>query len=341
MIRLPVSGQDLAATRLTYSPLWESILSFQALARPERHTLPVPWTAHLSRAASRLDMRPIGAALADHRVLFDFLFPLPLGPDAAFSDQVEQLRATAPEDVAGQVGWHYESMEEAPPPALRPFVDRPRHSIERLASALASYWEEVFRPHWSRVRAALESDLLHRSRVLASEGAASMLHGLHPDVRWRDDGLDVDRRPDWEVEAERPGVMVVPSAFGWPNVVAGTLGGMKIVVYPARGLGTLWEQRPHGRHGAVEALLGPTRARLALALRGPMATSDLAAVLGGGGSSVSYHLGHLRRAGMVEWHREGRRVVYRLSSLGVGLLRLWDLDEPAGDAGGGEEHRPA
>jgi DNA-binding transcriptional ArsR family regulator len=341
MIRLSLSTGDLSATRLTYSPLWESVLSYRGLSRPAPQRLPVPWTVQLSRDASRLDLRPLAAALADHRVLFDFLFPVPDGPDALFSDQVDQLRACAPDDVAGEIERHYGGMGETPPPPLRPFVDRPRHSIDRLASALISYWDRAFRPHWPRVRAALESDLLHRSRILAAGGAERMLQGLHPDVRWRDGGLDLDRPFEWDVEAERPGVMVVPTAFGWPNVIGGTMEGVKLVAYPARGLGALWEQHPPGRHEAAEALLGSTRARVTLALRAPMATSDLAAVLGVGGSSVSYHLGHLRRAGIVEWHREGRRVVYRLSSLGTGLLRLWDLDAPD-DAGSDDEaYRPA
>jgi DNA-binding transcriptional ArsR family regulator len=341
MIRLSLSARDLAATRLTYSPLWESILSFRAFTSPARRPLPVPWTAQLARAASRLDLRPLEAALADHRVLFDFLFPLPAGPDVAFPEQIEQLRAIASDDLAGEVCWHYESMEEVPPPALRPFVDRPRHSMERLASALLAYWDQAFRPYWPGVRTALESDLLHRSRILAAEGPVRMLQRLHPEVRWRGHGLDLDRRADWEVQADLPGVVLVPTAFGWPDVVAGTLGGVKIVVFPARGLGGLWERRPPDQREAVEALLGPTRAKLALALRAPMATSDLAAMLGVGGSSVSYHLGHLRRAGIVEWHREGRRVVYRLSSLGTGLLRLWDLDLLADAGAEGSEYRPA
>src|SRR5437867_4613583 len=103
MIRMPVSGQDLAQTRLTYSPMWEAILSYRAVALPDRDTLPVPWAAQLRRDAARMDLRPLCAALADRTVLFDFLFPLPTSHDVTFADQIEQLTAQRPHEVAHQV----------------------------------------------------------------------------------------------------------------------------------------------------------------------------------------------------------------------------------------------
>jgi len=341
MIRLRTSADDLAATRLAYSPLWETILSYKAVAHPRGRPFPVPWIALLDRAASRLDLRPLWAVLSQREVLFDFLLPVPPGPDPAFTEEVDRLRATPTEEVAREVGSYYESMDQAPPPSLRPYVARPRQSIDRLASALTSYWEEAFRPHWPGVRAALEADLLHRSRILAAEGTVAMLRGLHPQVHWRGGGLDVDAPTDWDVTTARPGVLLVPSAFSWPAAIAGTIDGVKVVTYSARGLGTLWDGHPvDGQEGrAIQALLGSTRARVILALRAHMATTDLAGILDVAESSVSYHLGHLRRAGLVEWNREGRRVVYRLSTLGAGLLGLWGLDEPPRDGTGLDGHQ--
>src|SRR5947207_726908 len=197
MIRMPVAAQDLAETRLIYTPLWEAVLSYRAVACPDRPTLPVPWAMQLGRDAARIDLRPLRAALADRTVLFVFLFPMPSGHDVGFDEQLEQLRATDPDDVAEQVIWHFESMDEAPVPELRPFLDRPRSSIDRLASALTSYWEGAFRPHWPRLRAVLEADLLHRGKVVAVHGAAPMLRGLHPEIPWREHGLDIDRPVDW------------------------------------------------------------------------------------------------------------------------------------------------
>ena len=55
----------------------------------------------------------------------------------------------------------------------------------------------------------------------------------------------------------------------------------------------------------------------------PSTTTELARVLGASPGSVSQHLSRLRRAGLVEPHRVGRRVYYRLSSSGESLLGVF------------------
>ena len=65
----------------------------------------------------------------------------------------------------------------------------------------------------------------------------------------------------------------------------------------------------------LRLLADATRLRLlALLAEGPQDVTTLAAKVDASRSSVSQHLGRLRWAGLVTARREGRRMIYRLSS---------------------------
>ena len=58
-------------------------------------------------------------------------------------------------------------------------------------------------------------------------------------------------------------------------------------------------------------------------LPGPTTTTELAHQLRLSPAAVSAHLSRLRTAGLVEPHRNGRKVYYRLSYAGESLLRIF------------------
>jgi DNA-binding transcriptional ArsR family regulator len=60
-----------------------------------------------------------------------------------------------------------------------------------------------------------------------------------------------------------------------------------------------------------------------ICLVAPTTTTELARVLSASPATISQHLARLRRAGLVEAHRRGRRVHYRLSTNGEALLELF------------------
>jgi DNA-binding transcriptional ArsR family regulator len=110
--------------------------------------------------------------------------------------------------------------------------------------------------------------------------------------------------------------------FNWPQVsVSKATSSQTILLYPARGTATVWEDGVCAAgSAAVEELLGAPRARLLAVLRSPATTTALAWRLGVTPSAVSQHLAVLHRGGLVDRRRSGRCVLYETSQLGLALL---------------------
>jgi DNA-binding transcriptional ArsR family regulator len=70
--------------------------------------------------------------------------------------------------------------------------------------------------------------------------------------------------------------------------------------------------------------LGAGKARLILALDSPLSTGELAHKLAVTAGAVSQQLGKLHQAGLVESHRSGKHVFYRLSERGHKLVDLFN-----------------
>ena len=116
-------------------------------------------------------------------------------------------------------------------------------------------------------------------------------------------------------------MLLVPSAFSWDRPATITDPPWQpTLVYPARGVGTLWEEG-EAAPDALAGVLGATRAALLSALDAPRSTTDLARLLGLSPGGASQHLTALRAAGLVTARREGRSVLYARTALGDGLVR--------------------
>jgi DNA-binding transcriptional ArsR family regulator len=89
------------------------------------------------------------------------------------------------------------------------------------------------------------------------------------------------------------------------------------VIYRARGVADLLGPTSAIRApGALDRLVGGTRAEVLRAPAVPATTSQLVAVLGRGPGSVGGHLAVLREAGLVERARVGHAVWYARTPLG-------------------------
>lgn len=213
------------------------------------------------------------------------------------------------------------------PATLAPLGASPADAVARLCDLLDRYWQLALADHWPKDACTTAG---RRALPGATDGrrrrrAAVRRH--RPECPGDGEALHIDKRADATLELHDQGVVLVPSLFVWPQVIVITDPGWQpTIVYPARGVGTLWEQVPRDATGALGALLGDGRAAVLRRLDEPWSTTDLARTLRLAPSGVSAHLATLREAGLVHGHRVGRSVLYMRSPLGDALAG-------AGDAG--------
>ena len=314
MIAYRFGRDDLLRTRFAISPLFELAASVRVLRDPGGHSVHLPWVRDARARLAGLDYALIDALHPSGPYAPDFISPPPLTPLPVFEEELERVRATPPERVRLELGWTFEGREV--PAVARPLLEDPEHELAALADLMAEYWARALAPWWELIRAVLEADIRQRARHLAGGGALELFAGLHPDVRWHDGALLVDRSHEAEVELAGRGLQLVPAAFGWPRV-----GAMfdppwqPALIYPPRGVGELWAPAREDA-AALGELLGRRRAGILVALGAEATTTELARRLAASPAGVSEHLGVLRRAGLVRARRDGRAVLYSRTAAG-------------------------
>ena len=95
------------------------------------------------------------------------------------------------------------------------------------------------------------------------------------------------------------------------------------MTYSARGSGNWFSEILPDPEEQLRVVLGDAPARLLIALCEPDHTSNLAKRLYLTAGAVSQQLKRLHHAGLVESHRSGYKVYYRLSERGLKLLALF------------------
>src|SRR5207248_365905 len=130
------------------------------------------------------------------------------------------------------------------PQALEPLVEDPPSGVESLADLLRAYWDRALAPHWPRLRAVLEGDVLYRARRMADGGAQLLFADVHPNLSWSDGILRIEKPYDETLDLEERGLLFVPSVFTGPKVVLITDPRWQpSIIYQPRG----------GRRGACQA----------------------------------------------------------------------------------------
>ncbi|MEU8341631.1 DUF5937 family protein [Spirillospora sp. NPDC048832] len=319
MIEFVFAPDDVARVRFAFSPLWEMVRSLRVLADPSGHALHLPWVRTVRPRLRGLGLEPLREVVGAAGYIPDFLTPPPETPLPDLGAELETVRATPPEVVAAELRWA--GPGSRPSPARVALATEPERTLAHLADLLERYWAVAVEPFWPRVRDLLEGDVLRRAGALAAEGAAGVFGDLHEAVVWRAGTLNVDRRWSFRGELAGRGILLVPSAFVWPQVSVMVPPYQPMLSYPPRGVATLWETGwpDEPRADALAALIGRRRADLLAALARPAATTDLARRLGVTAGAVSQHLGVLRACGLVTGHRMGRRVLYVRTPAGDAL----------------------
>ncbi|GAA2402828.1 ArsR/SmtB family transcription factor [Nonomuraea africana] len=314
---------ELAATRFAISPLSETVSGLQQLGDRDRHAVNLPW---LRWAADELARRPLDLSrtwpliVSDRPGWPEFLIPAPLGAVASIEDDLAALRRTTARQVRTSLRRVFGGEL---PGAVEELAARPAAGLRAIAAELRAAHDRLIAPHWSRIRAVLDADVIYRAKHLAAGGAERLFTDLHPDLRWREGKLMMEGarwRSEHVVNRGPGGLVLMPVVLGSPYVsIKKSTSTQTTVRYPARGVGALWTAGTRAPAGSAVRLLGRVRAELLEALRSPATTTDLARAFGVTPSAVSQHLGVLRESGLVARERSGRHVLYMTTPLGAAL----------------------
>ncbi|MDX3660734.1 DUF5937 family protein [Streptomyces sp. ID05-26A] len=304
MIEFVLGESDLVDVRFAVSPLNELTLSLRVLKDPAKYPLHLPWV----RTIRDVDTEVLLALSTDRGWTPDFLSPRPVTPFTRFEDEFAALHEIR------TLRRDYRAVFGEVPAVLR---DR-----RRVLDALETYWHAALSPRWDRMRAVLEADIAHRGRAMAQHGLGTMLSGISERISFRPPVVQVRIAgvPPRRVEAGGQGLTLVPSVFARRTAVPVDPGAPPLLIYSARGAGTVWET---GRSSGPEALvgvLGQVRADLLAELAQPCSSTDIARRTGVTTSAVNQHLRALRDAGLLASQRHGRSVVYARTELGDALV---------------------
>ncbi|MFD1938470.1 MULTISPECIES: ArsR/SmtB family transcription factor [Nonomuraea] len=314
---------ELAATRFATSPLSETVSGLQQLGGRDRQAINLPWLrwAEDSLAKDPLDLPRTWPLIVNDRPSWpEFLVPAPLGAGTSIDDDLAALQRTSARQVRASLRRVF---GEHPPDTAAALAARPAAGLRAIAAELRAAYERLIAPHWPRIRAVLDADVLYRARQLAAGGAEGVFTGLHPDLHWCEGRLTL-KQARWPAELAvnrgPGGLVLIPVALGSPYVlIKKSTSTQTTVRYPARGLATLWTAGTRPPEDSAVRLLGRVRAELLQALRSPATTTDLARAFGVTPSAVSQHLGVLRAGGLIARERSGRHVLYVTTPLGQSL----------------------
>jgi len=323
VLRFEAGADDLLRSRFAISPLFELDNLLRKLSGLSPHRLPGAWSARLAPVYQRLRATTdLGVVLALYSRTRGpaFAAPPPRSLAQSIEDDLATVRVTALPEARREIAVCL---------TLRPVKDerileilRSDDVVERTAHALEAAWHELLAADWPQLRALCERDVVHRAGQLSSSGWAAALDGLHPRVRWRDGGIEILRTAVHKtVPLGGAGLLLVPSAFLWPEVAAHVdQPWPATLIYPARGVAALWETPAPAAPGALAGLVGRARAGLLTALDQPASTTQLARSLGLATGAVGDHLTAMYRAGLLTKARSGRSVLYRRTPLGDALI---------------------
>jgi len=252
---------DPARTRFAVSPLWETNSALRVLLEPWRHRYHLPWLDSVRPDLGKLDLRALLALSPRSGWAPDFLNPVPAGPGTTIADQLAQVRATPPEQVAAEVERSLTERDVPAPDAAWRLLDDPAATRAMLADLLEHCWQLLMAPHWPRLRDLLDADLAFRTQTLADYGLERVLGDLHPKARWTGRAIVIDHTPTARRHLRGSGLLLIPSVFAWPDVCAVTDPPARpTLIYPARGslsCGSLPARRIRTRSPACWARPGP------------------------------------------------------------------------------------
>ncbi|MGH8875768.1 MAG: DUF5937 family protein [Stackebrandtia sp.] len=321
-ITLRFSHADLRRCRFAVSPAFETLAAIRVATGPQRPAQHHRWLSAVRKRAQALDLRPITLLQPRRGYTPDFWSPPPAGPRPSIDEELGHIAATPPERVRSEIDRALAETPGAADSAIgRGLRGDPGTVLESLTKLIRDAWHTLVEPVWPRVRALIDADVNFQARRLAEGGLDRVFAELHPNLHWRDNVLTRSRGDDEHRDLDGAGLLLMPSAFKWDQVIVILDPPWQpTVVYPARGLGALWQSDTTGDAAALARLIGRTRAQLLTALAEPASTTWLAHRHALSPGTVSAHLSILSGAGLIRGERHRHEIRYRRTSRGDALL---------------------
>ena len=324
MVKFVLSLADVLRFSFTISPLGEAVRLARALANQAEFAqgAQAAWLREhrpaLKRLAEQRDLRPLLAVLSARDYFPDFLMPTPNGDAGVIDDELERVKATPADQVEQEIRKCLDLAARVDASVERK-LRSPKAGV-LLADLLWSLWDAVIAPAWPQLQDLLERDVLYRSRLLGRGGLASLFADLEPLLILREHVLLVDLPcHDCTSVLGGQGLRLMPSAFIWPRAGAAIEPKPATLVYPARGVASLfWDER--GTEATLGKLIGTTRAEILELVAEPTHTSALARRLARSPGNIADHLKILHGSGLVARARAGRNVLYSRTPLADALL---------------------
>lgn len=307
-------------TTFGYSPLAEVATSLRLLGGPRPNPAMRPWLTHVKPALDQVDLPLLLAVVPQGKWAPEFMFTWSPHPRTTIDQQLEVLARRPKEELEEDLAdcWP----DGNPPAALREVGADPKLG-QRLADAIAKYWCVAIEPFWPRMRAILDDEVAHRGTQVLTAGIFTVFDDLHHEVRLEGETLYIDKPQHRDRTEHGTRITLLPSVFAYPSlVISRAVPNRFNLIYPARGFGRAWEGLTTATSDLddLTTLVGRTRALLLHRLETPSTTTELARELSQSPGTVSEHLTVLRRNGLLESWRAGRRVLYRRTALASSVI---------------------
>jgi Family of unknown function (DUF5937) len=266
VIEIEFTPEDYRRIRFAFSPVGEAVKSLRVLSAGRRNGLHARWLAWLAGTDvdRRVDLNLLTAVVRPQGYLPDFLGPLPPGRTVGFAEGLSQIAATPAavvQEELGHLARHAvaqqgsRGVERAA--VMRELLEDPEDALSLIVTELERYWEYAIEPHWPRIHSLLQADLAYRLEELATAGVGGLFRSLHPSVAFRGELLTVVKYYRGRVALRGRGLLLVPCAFAWPDVLISTADPLPSLTYGPRGLGTLWETGDRsGAEAPLSAVVG-------------------------------------------------------------------------------------
>lgn len=322
MLHISLDADALAGSRFAVSPLMLAVAALHPDRQPESSPQRYPAQGDIEDLVRRR-LHLLSSVRADiGGRIPEFMVPALSARTSDIDAELHRV-ATAPAHVVARQLAALTSRAPAhdDSPARRlPDLDA-REFAQRIAQELEVFWHRLLVPVAASLLARAEGDIAGWARTIAVRGLGAALNALHPDIVYRDNRL-ILRTGDGTVASAAGRITLLPSPVAAPCMVsAGSWHAPDVyLVHPTRAGGPRAARRNAEAVHPLADVIGHSRFALLSALDSPRTTTELAERHRFGKSTISYHLSHLDRGGLVTRVRTGRHVYYQRTAKADRLL---------------------